>query len=103
MTLLMEENKKPEEPETAILALVRGRVQGVGFRYEARMTARSLGLRGWVSNLSDGGVETWAEGSGSAVQRYLQWLRRGPPGARVDSVDCSERAATGSYATFTVE
>ncbi len=99
----MEETKKAEEPTTAILALVRGRVQGVGFRYEARLTARSLGLRGWVSNLSDGGVETWAEGAASAVHRYLQWLRKGPPGAKVDSVDSSERAASGSYATFTVE
>ncbi len=99
----MDDNKKVEEPKTAILALVRGRVQGVGFRYEARMTARSLGLCGWVSNLSDGGVETWAEGPASAVRRYMQWLKKGPPGARVDSVDSSERAPSGSYTTFTVE
>jgi len=99
----MKADKKAEEPRLAILALVRGRVQGVGFRYEARMTARSLGLCGWVSNLGDGGVETWAEGPKSAVQRYLQWLNVGPPGAKVDSVDCSERAASGAYATFTVE
>jgi acylphosphatase len=91
------------EPQTAILAIVRGRVQGVGFRYEARSVARALGLTGWVMNLDDGGVETWAEGPASAIKRYRDWLNQGPPGARVESVDLSEREPRHAWTTFLVE
>ncbi|PKL09441.1 MAG: acylphosphatase [Spirochaetae bacterium HGW-Spirochaetae-7] len=93
-----------DEPrETAFLALVRGRVQGVGFRYEARSFARALGIRGWIMNLSDGGVETFAEGPQPAILRYQAWLRQGPPGAKVESVDITERAPKGTHTTFTIE
>ena len=91
------------EAQCAILAIVRGRVQGVGFRYEARSMARALGLTGWVMNLDDGGVETWAEGPASAVKRYQDWLNQGPPGARVESVDLSERQPRHAWTTFLVE
>jgi acylphosphatase len=91
------------EAQIAILAIVRGRVQGVGFRYEARSMARALGLTGWVMNLDDGGVETWAEGPASAVKRYRDWLNQGPPGARVESVDLSEREPRRAWTTFMVE
>lgn len=98
---------KPGQPASeerkAILALLRGRVQGVGFRYEARSKAKSLGLVGWVTNLSDGGVETYAEGPASAVSTYVSWLHKGPPGASVSSIDVSERQPKGAYSMFTVE
>jgi acylphosphatase len=95
---------KREEPKIkAILVLVRGRVQGVGFRYEARSFARSLGICGWVSNLPDGGVETYAEGPEAAVVRYQQWLEHGPPGANVQSTDVSERKPSGAHTTFSIE
>ncbi len=93
----------PGAVRKAILALVRGRVQGVGFRYEARSMARSLGITGWISNLHDGGVEAYAEGPIEAVDRFIGWLRHGPPGARVESLDLSERRATGHYSSFEVE
>lgn len=92
-----------DPPETAFLALVRGRVQGVGFRYEARSLARSLGLRGWITNLTDGGVETYAEGPEPAVARFRRWLETGPAGARVDSVDITEKKPSRSYTSFVVE
>jgi acylphosphatase len=94
---------KQTEGSIAILALVRGRVQGVGFRYEARSFARSLGLIGWISNLPDGGVETYAEGSSVDIARYRRWLEQGPPGARVDSVDISERTPKGTLTGFVIE
>ncbi len=95
---------EPKEPHRkAILALIRGRVQGVGFRYEARSVARSLGLLGWITNLPDGGVETYAEGPDVAVDRYVQWLNQGPPGAHVDSLDITERIPKNKYPSFTVE
>lgn len=92
-----------ELPYKAVLALIRGRVQGVGFRYEARSAARSLGVTGWITNLPDGGVETYAEGPIAAVDRYVTWLHHGPSGASVESVDLSERKPKGAYASFTVE
>ena len=71
-------------------AVVRGRVQGVGFRYFAERAARELGIRGWVRNRPDGTVETLAEGEGEAVDRYLDRLRKGPLGSRVDAVDIAD-------------
>ena len=66
-------------------AVVSGHVQGVGFRYETRARARSLRLRGWVRNRSDGRVEAVFEGSRHAVESMLEWCRCGPAGSRVDS------------------
>jgi len=97
----MPEEKDP--PKKAILALIRGRVQGVGFRYEARSFARSLSICGWITNLPDGGVETYAEGSVVAIDRFVSWLNHGPPGAHVQSVDITPRSPQGAYSSFVVE
>jgi acylphosphatase len=67
--------------------LVRGRVQGVGFRWYVRELARKLGLSGWVRNCPDGAVEIAAEGSEEPLQRLQRELRIGPPGAVVSSVE----------------
>lgn len=94
----------PEKPvHAAFLALVRGRVQGVGFRYETRSLARSLGLSGWVKNLDDGGVEVYAEGPPTDIARMKAWLAKGPPGALVSTLDISDRVPRGVYSTFSVE
>jgi acylphosphatase len=66
--------------------VVRGRVQGVGFRWFVREVARGLELAGWVKNRADGGVEVVAEGSEASVQSLVQRLREGPPGADVSGV-----------------
>ena len=63
--------------------LVRGRVQGVGFRWFVRERARSLGLAGCVCNRPDGAVEVEAEGDEAAINALLRDLRIGPPGAQV--------------------
>jgi acylphosphatase len=86
----------------AIRARVIGRVQGVGFRYTCWHEARRLGLSGWVRNEPDGSVEVWAEGGAEKLDRFVQWLRQGPPGARVDSLDCEKRQAAG-YRDFGIE
>lgn len=67
-------------------AVVRGRVQGVGFRFFAERAAREAGVKGWVRNCSDGSVETMVEGEEAAVDGYLDRLRKGPLGARVAGV-----------------
>ena len=67
--------------------VVRGRVQGVGFRWFTRETGQRLGLGGHVCNLADGSVEVHASGSPSDLDRLEAFLHRGPPGARVDAVE----------------
>ncbi len=70
---------------------VKGRVQGVAFRWYAQEQANQLGVSGWIQNLADGRVEVWVEGEAEAVERMLAWLRRGPPSARVEGLEVSER------------
>jgi acylphosphatase len=71
---------------------VRGRVQGVFFRAEARARAESLGLSGWIRNEPDGSVAAVFDGDAERVQSMVDWCRRGPAGARVDEVDVTEEA-----------
>ena len=66
--------------------LVSGHVQGVGFRAATRAEALHLGIHGHARNLRDGRVEVIACGSEAALDQLEHWLRRGPPAARVESV-----------------
>lgn len=66
--------------------LIRGVVQGVGFRYAMQREAIRLGLTGWVRNRRDGTVEAVVSGQEGAVQAMIAWAHRGPPSARVESV-----------------
>lgn len=89
--------------DAAVLATVRGRVQGVNFRSFAASHARRLGLAGWVRNLSDGmAVEVYAEGPRRAVETLLERLRQGPGMARVDAVETDWRLPSGEAVGFTV-
>ncbi|WAS93398.1 acylphosphatase [Nannocystis punicea] len=69
------------------LVCVDGRVQGVYYRASAQARAQALGLRGWVRNLPDGRVELRAQGTRARVEALVEWCRKGPPSARVASVD----------------
>ncbi|QQQ02663.1 acylphosphatase [Lysobacter enzymogenes] len=66
---------------------VAGKVQGVWFRASAREQALALDLRGYANNLRDGRVEVLAVGDAAAIERLAQWLRQGPPNARVDRIE----------------
>ena len=66
---------------------VEGHVQGVFFRASAREQARHLGVRGYARNLHDGRVEVLAVGDVQAVERLGEWLKHGPPRARVDRIE----------------
>ncbi|MBI5595373.1 MAG: acylphosphatase [Elusimicrobia bacterium] len=70
--------------------VVRGLVQGVGYRWHARGAAERLGLSGWVRNRADGAVEAEAQGTPSAVAEFVAELRAGPPMARVESVEARD-------------
>jgi acylphosphatase len=70
--------------------VVRGRVQGVGFRYSMVHEARELGLRGWVRNRRDGTVEAVVRGPRNDVQELLRWAGEGPDGATVEDVEITD-------------
>jgi acylphosphatase len=83
-------------------ATVRGRVQGVGFRYFVLRAAGQLPVAGWVSNELDGTVRCVAEGDRRDLERLLETLREGPPGADVSRVDDHWLPATGRMNGFSV-
>jgi acylphosphatase len=76
-------------------AIVRGMVQGVGFRYNARAEASRLGLGGYARNRADGDVEVEIEGDAASVERMLAWLAHGPRFAEVEAVDVSDVPPSG--------
>jgi acylphosphatase len=72
--------------------IIRGRVQGVGYRAWVDHQARRVGLQGWVRNRRDGNVEAVFDGAEDIVARIIVLCRSGPPSARVD--DVAEEAAS---------
>ena len=83
-------------------AVVRGRVQGVGFRYFAWREAMDLDLAGWVANEVDGSVHCVAEGPRHLLEEYLERLRAGPPAASIDRVDVVWMSPAGGLGPFAV-
>jgi acylphosphatase len=81
---------------------IRGRVQGVGYRYFALRIALRLGVRGWVRNLHDGDVEVHAEAAGNVLDMFRQELERGPGSAHVREVIEEVAAHTGRYSSFEI-
>ncbi|MBK8324194.1 MAG: acylphosphatase [Betaproteobacteria bacterium] len=66
---------------------VRGRVQGVGYRWSMIEEAKRLGVHGWVRNRRDGSVEAAVAGPALAVEAMVAWAKGGPPGSTVTSVE----------------
>ena len=82
---------------------VYGRVQGVYFRYFVRNVARNLGLEGYVRNLASGdAVEIKAEGQKPQLDRLLDQLKTGPPGASVRRVEIDWSGYTGQFDSFSI-
>jgi acylphosphatase len=73
--------------------VIRGRVQGVGYRAWTEVTALERGLEGWVRNRRDGAVEAVFGGAENDVAAMIAQCRRGPPGAWVDAIDQREATA----------
>jgi acylphosphatase len=82
--------------------VVKGRVQGVGFRAFAEGAARADGIHGWVANRADGSVEVYAEGEADAIARFDRRLRQGPSASRVDEVSAEDDVPSGRVAGFTI-
>lgn len=88
------------ERQRTIRALVRGRVQRVGYRAWVNASAVALGLRGFVRNRSDGSVEAVFSGSPELVAQIAESLRRGPPKASVSSVEIADVTQADLAETF---
>ena len=82
--------------------IVKGKVQGVGYRFNAQATAHKLNLTGFVKNLHDGSVLIQAEGSEENVNKFIEWCYVGPRYADVTEVNAEEKEYAG-YPTFEIK
>ena len=80
--------------------IIRGCVQGVGYRYAMVDAAQALGVAGWVRNRRDGTVEAFVQGDPAPVDAILAWCRHGPPSARVNAIDTMAVGADPTIDTF---
>src|SRR5437667_12246889 len=83
--------------------IVRGRVQGVGFRWFVEREAHILGISGWVRNNSDGSVEVLAQGTREQLMGLLPRLREGPGAARVEDVEELDSKPVSALDTFRLD
>ncbi|MEP7180995.1 MAG: acylphosphatase [Betaproteobacteria bacterium] len=79
--------------------VIRGRVQGVGYRYAMIAAAEARDVAGWVRNRRDGSVDALVQGAPAAVESIVGWCRRGPADAEVTAVEVVE-AAVEPHAVF---
>ncbi|MBC8520591.1 MAG: acylphosphatase [Methanomicrobia archaeon] len=80
--------------------VVKGRVQGVYFRYATRDEANMRGIKGWVRNMEDGKVEAVFEGEKGKVDEMIEYCHYGPPSAKVSSVKVTREEYTGEFKEF---
>jgi acylphosphatase len=92
-----------EKPTEARRFIVRGRVQGVGFRWFVEREAHILGIAGWVRNNHDGSVEVLAQGTRDQLSGLHSRLREGPRAARVDAVEISDVPSVAGLNSFRIE
>ena len=102
----MSAPEKPEEPRLGVRLRVRGRVQGVGFRWFTREAGRDLGIVGRVRNLPDGSVEIEAAvppGGAAALDAFKEKIRQGPRGAHVDTLEEESLAPVPAWDRFEID
>ena len=91
-----------KSPISARRYLIRGRVQGVGYRYFAQQHAERLGVRGYARNLDDGRVEVFAVAHEDVLAEFAGLLHQGPRWSDVRGVD-EQEAAVQQYGSFHIE
>jgi acylphosphatase len=92
-----------DKPIEAKRFIVRGRVQGVGFRWFVEREAHILGVAGWVRNNANGSVEVLAQGTRDQLAGLHSRLREGPRAARVDAVETAEAQPSAGIHSFRIE
>lgn len=83
--------------------IIKGRVQGVGYRFTTRTKAKILGLTGWVKNLPDETVEILAEGEESSLQKLLTWCYKGPSLSYVIDIEEKWKKNKDEFTTFSIK
>ena len=103
MIFRRSKNSIPADKESISARLiVRGKVQGVYFRFNMRQVAVKNSVVGWVRNLPDGNVEALLEGNKEDVNQVVQWSKIGPENSRVDEVKVLYGQYTGEYSDFII-
>lgn len=95
----MQELDSSPSLETVIVR-VTGRVQGVGYRLATVRRAHMVGVGGWVRNNDDGSVQALVQGTPDQVDQMLEWMRQGPPQARVDDLASERQFIDRRFARF---
>jgi acylphosphatase len=96
-------NQEEDSPRVRAHVWVTGRVQGVGFRAYVEYNARQMDrLTGWVRNVGYDTVEAIAEGERAMVERFIQMVKDGPRGSRVDESKVEWEEPTGEFDRFGV-
>jgi acylphosphatase len=101
-TVVVTDPMPSPAPMGRLEAVVRGRVQGVGYRYFVMRMALGLGLVGWVANEADGSVRCVVEGPAEALVDFESALHDGPTGAIVDAITAVRMDATAAFTRFEV-
>ncbi|NHJ31622.1 MAG: acylphosphatase [Asgard group archaeon] len=83
--------------------LIKGQVQGVFFRVNAKEMASSLSITGWIKNNPDGSVSGVAEGPKDLVSKFLDWCKRGPSQAEVSALDFNWEEYKGEFSHFEIK
>ena len=100
---MSQETTSENKPKVRVHVWVKGRVQGVGFRAHVEYSARQIGgLTGWVRNVGYDTVEAIAEGERAIVDRFIQMMKDGPRGSRVDESKVEWEEPTGEFDRFGV-
>jgi len=82
--------------------IVKGKVQGVGYRYFAYINARDMGINGFVRNLQNGDVELVVEGDPEILAKYIDILKSGPHSSKVEKVEVTENDSRDSNNSFKI-
>jgi acylphosphatase len=90
--------------EKAVVAKIRGRVTGVGFRLSAKYFASQLpSIKGYVKNNSHSEVEAFIQGDINELEQFLNYLRKGPPGSNVSEFLISDSPLSNQYSSFVIK
>ncbi len=89
--------------KTRCHVLVSGRVQGVFFRHNTLKKAKNLGLKGWVRNTENGKVEAVFEGDKEKIEKMLEWIKVGPPLAKVENLEVKWEEFKGEFKDFKIK
>ena len=86
----------------SVKIIIKGRVQGVSYRYFTLKQAQTFNISGWVKNEDNGDVRAYAEGDRESLDQFIKYLKRGPVFARVDDVNLNWESEDKTYNEFNI-